>query len=217
MVVRSSGLAQPDQAGLPVWGRKPVLEYFFFTASLADLLKEEVGLSEEQFLAAQRIAMQEGEEIHRLEQESREFLSNSKVSDKAKKDWLVETGYNQKVLDIVRTSQVELEIAVGSEMYPLLVNWIEQRWLTEKALHTSASTTTEPRTYSIYATRYDTSAYTVALPDKCVKFSNIGWDEGCSGYGYDPGGDYRVRVAYQGASATVKVLEAGPWNLDDTY
>jgi len=217
IVARSSGLAQPNRAGLPVWGRKPVLEYFFFTASLADLLKKEVGLSEEQFLAAREIALQEGEEILRLEQESREFLSNNKLSDKENKDRLVETGYNRKVLDVIRTSQTELESAVGSEVYTTLVNWIEWRWLTEKALHDVATTTTGPRTFSIYATRYDTSAYTVALPDKCVKFSNIGWDEGCSGYGYDPGGDYRVRVAYQGASATVKVLEAGPWNLDDTY
>ena len=217
IAVRSSGLAQPDQAGLPVWGRKPVLEYFFFTASLSDLLKAQVGLSEEQFLAAREIAGREGEDIRRLEQESRETLATSKLSDMEKKDLLDVTRYNQKILDIVDASQTELEIALGSEMYPLLVNWIEQRWLTEKTLHTSALTTDGPRTYSIYATRYDTSAYTVALPDKCVKFSNIGWDEGCSSYGYVPGGDYRVNVAYKGANATVKVLEAGPWNLDDTY
>lgn len=73
-----------------------------------------------------------------------------------------------------------------------------------------------PRSFEVYATRYDSGgAYTVALPDKCLKFSNAG-NHLCEDMGYAVGQNYTVFLSYRKSTAA-KVLESGPWNVDDNY
>ena len=55
------------------------------------------------------------------------------------------------------------------------MGWAENRWQKEQILHGSVQRGNGPRTYKIYATRYDAGdRYSVALPDKCLKFTNGG-------------------------------------------
>jgi LysM repeat protein len=83
-------------------------------------------------------------------------------------------------------------------------------------LHGSPLKTAGPRTFRIFATRYDSGgAYTVALPDQCVKFSNAG-NSVCAEDGYQLGWNYNVFLSYEGSTAAA-VLESGPWNIDDNY
>jgi LysM repeat protein len=72
------------------------------------------------------------------------------------------------------------------------------------------------RTFRVYATRFDSGgSYIVALPDKCVKFANAG-NSVCADEGYRANQNYSVSLNYKGGT-TAKVLESGPWNIDDTY
>ncbi len=58
-------------------------------------------------------------------------------------------------------------------------------------------------------------AYTVALPDQCLKLANGGLHT-CDDDGYQAGAGYAVALRYK-KSAGVGVGEAGPWNIDDNY
>jgi hypothetical protein len=71
--------------------------------------------------------------------------------------------------------------------------------------------------YSIWATQYSpntSGAIEVALPDKYLKFANLGWD---TTY---PDPPYVVNVNYPTTNQSllsVHVDEVGPWNEDDNY
>jgi LysM repeat protein len=80
-----------------------------------------------------------------------------------------------------------------------------------------ASPLQSARSYKIYATHYKakSGAYTVALPDKCLKFANGGLHT-CDDLGYIAGGNYSIILTFQGSTGAV-VGEAGPWNIDDNF
>jgi len=219
--LRSSGLANPAPAPAsePVWGRKPVLAYFFLTSSLAEILQKEVGIPEPQFREIQDLARQEAAQLEALEAASLEIVADNRLTLSQKRAQIASRGYNQQAAAIIVDSQQQLGALLDERTYDRLVAWIESRWLVERELHGSPQAAASPsgaRTYSIYATRYDAGgAYAVALPDKCVKFANIGWHT-CDEYGYQINQNYSVKLKYQN-SVTAKVLESGPWNVDDAY
>lgn len=80
-------------------------------------------------------------------------------------------------------------------------------------------------TYRVFATQYEPhtpGAVEVAVPDRCVKFAALGNTSALAaancGAGYPLSLDYRVQVTRDdGRTATLPVLEVGPWNLDDNY
>ncbi|OGO27505.1 MAG: hypothetical protein A2Z16_17375 [Chloroflexi bacterium RBG_16_54_18] len=77
------------------------------------------------------------------------------------------------------------------------VAWIENRWIIEASIHSRPEENTHPssRTFQVYATRYDSGGdYYVALPDKCVKFTN-GGNSICSDEGYVVGQKYSVYLS----------------------
>jgi hypothetical protein len=203
-----------------VWGNKPLLEYFVLSATLSERLKEEVGLSDTQFDILRQITLNEVEQFRAMEEESKAIILDENLSLPEKRSQIAASGHNQRVLDAVDRSNRGLEDALGAETYIELVNWIEREWVSERDQHGILGFTPQgpstARTYSIFATRYDSNGvYTVALPDACVKFANQG-KHLCDGSGYEVGQDYSVKLAYQ-SSVTVEVLDSGPWNVDDNY
>ncbi len=207
--------SSPSQPG-PVWGEKPVLGYFVFTASLAEKLPQATGLSGDQLKAVEQITRHEVEALRALEQESLPIIQDPGLSLPEKRLRIKEMKYNERVEEIVRTSIEELKPALGGPAYARLSKWVENQWRKEVKLHGSASALSGPRTYRVFATRYDSNgAYTVALPDKCLKFAN-GGNHVCDGDGYIAGAGYTVFISYQGSTAAV-VGESGPWNVDDNF
>ncbi|MBN2550506.1 MAG: LysM peptidoglycan-binding domain-containing protein [Anaerolineales bacterium] len=199
----------------PVWGTKPLLGYFALTASLQEPLRDGAKLSERQFFKVQQIATQEIEQLRLLELQSRPIIQDSSLTLEQKRQRIVEMGYNQQVMRIVRDSNTALEQALDARTYFRLVGWIERCWSVERQLHGS-SAAAGARSYKIYATRYDSSgAYYAALPDQCVKFTNGGLKI-CEDKGYKVGKAYDVALTYK-KSTVARVGEAGPWNVDDTY
>jgi len=206
---------QPFNA-TPVWGKKPLLGYFVFTPSLVDLMRTGAGLSQAEFKIVQQVAKVEVEQLRELELESLEIIQNPSFSLEDKIKAIEALGYNQKIDGILQSSADRLERNLDQHTYRRFILWIENRWVVERLLHGNSAPAQAARTYRVFATRYDSGgAYTVALPDKCLKFANAG-NHVCDDDGYQVGQGYSVFISYQKSTAAT-VLESGPWNVDDNY
>lgn len=206
---------QPSESG-PLSGRKPVLGYFVLTASLAELLMQDMDLSADQFQTIQSIARKEADAIGALESESQLIIQNQDMDLAEKRAAIRSIGYNARVMEIVRDSQRSLQSSLSPNTYTGLEEWVTHRWEVERLLHGSPIQAEGPRTFRIFATRYDSGGgYTVALPDQCVKFSNAG-NSVCAEDGYQLGWNYNVFLSYKKSTAAA-VLESGPWNIDDNF
>ncbi len=214
--VRTRTLPNRTLPAGPVWGAKPVLGYFALTPSLADKMKSELRLSEAEFLTLRVIAQLEDEKLRSLEELSHMLVADPSLALEDKRTLIAEMDYNRQVMEVVSASQETLERTLSPEAYRRLVEWVESRWIVECDLHGSVLTAQGPRTFQIFATRYDAGdAYAVALPDKCLKFTN-GGNRLCEGDGYQVGQLYSVFVSYKESTAAT-VSESGPWNVDDNY
>ncbi len=144
------------------------------------------------------------------------ILADENLKAAEKREQIALSGYNQQVELAMQDTRQALENALDEETYARLVTWIERLWVAERDLHGAPAAPNAARTYSVYATRYDSGGvYTVALPDKCVKLAN-GGNSICNDSGYDTGENYSVRLHYED-TVTVRVRESGPWNADDNY
>jgi LysM repeat protein len=207
----------------PIWGSRPVLGYFALTPSLAGLLKDGARLSPDQFQIVQGAAEEEVAALQALESESRSVIHNPSLTLEEKRLRIAGMGYNLRLQSILQASQEKLQSSLDVRSYQKLAGWIESRWVVERELHgqagalaAAAPAASGPRSFSIFATRYDSKgAYTVALPDKCLKFSNAG-NSICADDGYSPGQGYSVIMSYKGSTGAV-VGESGPWNVDDNF
>jgi hypothetical protein len=217
--LRARASQMPSVIANPVWGRKPVLHYFIFTGDLARQLQSETGLSDAEFDIVRGVAQAEADRLDAIDAASRKILQNDQLKVAEKRQQIAASGYNQQVESTMQDTHRALENALGEQTYARLVAWIEERWVEEQSLHglnAEPDATHASRTYSVYATRYDSGgAYTVALPDKCLKLAN-GGNHLCDDSGYSTGASYSVRLNYQDA-VTVKVGESGPWNVDDNF
>lgn len=200
---------------LLVWEKKPVLGYFLLTDSLVEQLRQEQILNDEEIRAISQVARRERQAITLLEYESRTYLSNPALSNAELRQRVAEYHYNDILDAILDDSRIDLQTKLEPVRYSLLVGWIEKQWQQEREAH-GAVAPAAARSYSIFATRYDSKgAYGVALPDKCLKFSNAG-NHVCDGDGYTVNQGYSVYLSYKKSTAAV-VIESGPWNVDDNY
>jgi LysM repeat protein len=209
----------------PVWGSKPVLAFILLDPERSGQLRADLGLTPEQFQAIQQIAQQENKQIQALESKSRAILGNPNLTQFQKTGWVTQSNYNQRVVDVLEHNQQALYKVLGSDLYQKLVRWIETSWSQKQAyfnrpigvykIMAKLAPKTYPRSFEIYATRYDAGdRKIVALPDKCLKFANGGALQ-CTGYAYEQG--YSVAISYEGNLVVALVAESGPWNVDDNY
>ncbi len=217
-MVRTIPIGSAPPAEGPVWGSRPLLGYFALTPSLAGLLQEGARLSPGEFQLVQTTAREETQALEALEAESLAVIQDPSLTLEDKRQRIARMGYNARVDAIVQASQLRLQTGLDPRSYRRLVRWVEARWIVERELHghVAAPAAAGPRSYRIFATRYDSNgAYTVALPDKCLKFSNAG-NSICSDDGYSTGMGYSVIMSYKGSTGAV-VGESGPWNVDDNF
>jgi LysM repeat protein len=217
LAVSAPASAQPS---VRVWGSRPLLSYFALTQSLVEPFQHGADLTDAQFALVEQVAYREAANLQSLFQESQVLLAGD-----APLFWkrlrLVWMGYNRRVDAITSASDAQLQLDLGPLAYQRLVAWIEARWPLERQVHTevfahSNATASAPRTFRVYATRYDSNGrYTAALPDKCVKFTN-GGSSVCADDGYQVGVRYEIFITYK-KSVGVVVAESGPWNVDDAY
>jgi len=148
-------------------------------------------------------------------------IDNPTLSLAEKQQHIAAMGYNQQVDTAIYASDQRLRQSLPAATYNRLVSWIERRWPVEQTLHGSTgsvilSNLIGVRSYQVFATRYDSKgAYTVALPDQCLKFANGGLHL-CDSKGYTAGAGYAVAISYK-SGLGVMVGESGPWNIEDNY
>lgn len=218
--------ARPEDES--VWGVKPVLAHVLLNPERAARLRQELDLTEAQFESILEVARWEAWQVERLEAESLEILHDPALSHQDKVRWVMESGYNQRIAGLLAQNQRTLANRLGTQAYAGLVDWIKAQWKLESqlfslcpsnrkglAMLSGNAAQTYPRSFEIYATRYDAGdRKIVALPDKCLKFANGGALQ-CDGYAY--GQAYSVAISYEGNLVVALVGESGPWNIDDNY
>ena len=201
---------------IPVWGTKPLLGYMMMTESVSADLQMSGRVSQKQFSIVRDITIGEYKKLGRLETASLYVINNPELSIVDKRKLIKRMKYNQQVYLILKQAQVELRKELGIIAYWKLVGEIETKWKEEKVVHGIVQKGSGPRTYKIYATRYDAGdRYSVALPDKCLKFANGGLHV-CDDKGYSTKQNYYVYLNYK-KHTTALVAESGPWNVDDNY
>lgn len=235
--------SRPAWAGAspPAGSARPPLSYFALTASLQAPLRLGARLGPAQFALVRHIAEGEQAQLRRLRLESQPIVTDPALSLEQKRLRLQRMGYNRRVEAIVYASDRALRSALDPAAHARLVAWIEARWPLEQRLHGVKpgaglldwdagsllarlfpalapldKPLNAPRTYKIFATRYDAKGrYTAALPDQCVKLTNGGLRT-CVDKGYVVGQRYEIFMSYK-KGVGVLVAEAGPWNIDDTF
>jgi len=199
------------------WGQKPVLAYLALTdGPLEDLRASDI-LSEQQVGQVQDAARQEQEQLRRLAETSLPIILTPDLSLPQKRTLLRLFGYNSRVSQVIRDSRMTLCARLGLPGCLRLAAWTQGQWEVERLLHGIPSWQSSPRTYTIFATHYNSKGKPiVALPDACLKLAN-GGSQSCNSKGYQTGQGYTVFIGYKGKAAAFLVGEAGPWNVDDNY
>ena len=222
------GVTQASTGGT-AWGRLPVLEQYLLSSGSAEEIQAALGLSGAEIERLQALAFEESDRLRQLERESQAILADPGLSIAQKRALIETSGYNQRLAGILAESQAVMAETLEEDDYRALVDWIENSWQAERAAWeaglsgepstvsaAAAAQASPPRTFEVYATRYDAGgAYYIALPDKCLKFAN-GSAMRCSD-GYEYGQNYSVAITYEGRTVYATVGESGPWNIDDNY
>ncbi len=167
--------------------------------------RKQVNLSGSEWEDVKTIAGIEYYRLRRLEEISRPVVKNPTSPLWLKRLQITWMKYNQQVDAIVADTDRALLETLGDPKYRSLVAWIEKRWVVEASIHSRPEVNIHPssRSFQVYATRYDSGgAYYVALPDKCVKFTN-GGNSICSDEGYVVGQKYSVYLSYNGSTGAV--------------
>ena len=218
-----------------VWNYHPPLSYFALDGSLQAPLRMGARLSPAQFAQVQRIATGEQAQLRRQLEASQSIVANPTLSLEQKRLYIQLSGYNRQVQAILYTSDQALRQALDPAAYTRMVSWMDRRWPLEVRLHGIPPARLDyrllpdllswiiplsaPRTYEIFATRYDSKGrYTAALPDQCVKLTNGGLRT-CADKGYIAGQRYEIFMSYKNGNKGVGlvVAETGPWNIDDNF
>lgn len=200
----------------PLDSGKDVLYYLFWTKDTKlekDLvnLQKSLKLSSEQMSTLKALGLKQSQ-------------TNDELSDNASSSSIGAEKYNA----FVKTEADKTNQAIQSIMkvnYQSFRNWIATWWQGERSFRKNlisqddAKNSITPKlgitTHTIYATQYNPNTpgtTQVALPDKYLKFANLGWDYT---YWAPP---YTVSVrSSAGSLSDVKVNEVGPRNEDDNY
>jgi len=80
-------------------------------------MKEEAGLSDTQFKNVQMIAQQELDELEYLERESLPIVQDPNLSLAQKRSRIEQMKYNERVFEIAKRSQEQLEVVLDSSTF----------------------------------------------------------------------------------------------------
>ena len=216
-------------ADQPAWGNKPVLAHYLLNSELAGEMKHELTLTDAQIAVLIEIASREAHQVRVLEGESLDIINDNGLNHAQKEEMIIQMAYNLRLSRILDENQALLRDQLGIVEHRRVTKWMEEMWNAERNLSEqeserlgwepeskSLTQSTYPRSFEVYATRYDAGGrYIIALPDKCLKFANGGAMQCSDGYQY--GQNYSVAISYNGKMVVATVGESGPWNIDDNY
>ena len=214
----TTALASANGAENPLYSNKEILNYLFWTRD--EKLQKDVaglqatlGLSEDQMSQLKDWGLRERISVRTLQ--------NKKLTS---------VSFNTSVAEVFNERNVALQGILGKK-YKAFEEWVSTWWSGERNYRKTwlaqryGTFADIDRISGIFATQYEPNtpgAYEVALPDKYIKFANLGWwsdipDEIEDTYGDPP---YEVNVYNPDTDLAVlgvSVDEVGPWNEDDNY
>ncbi len=130
--------------------------------------------------------------------------------------------YNKQVVRIMTNTDKSLRKLLGSRYLDFrkgIRKWWSSEQLRVKQIkeQSEASTLSDAVYCNVYGTQYNGNTnYEVALPDKYVKFANLGWPT-LPQYNNLPYTSDIYREENDSWVYRVTVREVGPWNEDDNY
>lgn len=202
----------------PLDSGKEILFYLLYTENDDKLIndvrnmKSDLKLSEEQFIALKEIGLNE-------------HLKDNELNEKSKIDTYknnIESVnlYNNNIYKLTDQRNQELiRVFKSTEELEKFRDWIYNWWIKEcdYRMNRNSIRADIDRVSNIWATQYypnKSGSIEASLPDKKLKFANLGWP---NGYSNPP---YTVNVYNPKNSKSVKnveILDVGPWNEDDNY
>ena len=185
---------------------KDVLYYAFYTKDIdiEEGLKD-IGLTNVEVQTLKEVALSQFENTNKTKALYKNKTSEMEVAE-----------YNNLIL--LQAQQTKKEVKnVLKEKYEDTITYLTEFW-NQTSRRESVSTidwdASDDCDIEVYATQFDIDDYCVALPDKYLKFANLGWD-----YTYE-NPEYTVDViSYNRGTAVynVPVNDVGPWNELDDY
>ncbi len=128
--------------------------------------------------------------------------------------------FNDRAEALARAEVLAVVDVLGGDL-PAFEAWAEAAWEADRAWLTALRSAPRPPgtalAYTVFGTQYAaTTNDEVAIPDKCIKFANLGWSLSDCPSGYDET-DYHVTLDRDAHHRLVWVGDVGPWNIDDNY
>jgi len=203
------------------WMAKPVLPLLLLTAgveyeqAVADVAAV-VPLAPEELADLRAIAVHEAQALSFLHSQSNAVVQNEALTLEARRRGIEEMNYNSRLADIMRDTNGAVRDLLGRK-YARFRGAIRDWWAGERARVAARDAGPRPladiTSRSVFATQYyGYTNYEIALPDKKIKFANLGWPDG---YPYPP---YTATLYRSGYWVwNVLIREVGPWNIDDNY
>jgi hypothetical protein len=218
------GWAQQALAGInradfeAIWLEKPVLSNILYNESRLAQLATDLTLSSATLADVRQLNLQEKEAVAQLYQASERIVRNETLAPAQQRAELAALNYNERVGEIAHATWAALRQQLNSQDWSRFLNWALDRWnedLTKSAVRiTPVTDSIYAISYTVFATQYNGySDWEVAIPDKYIKFANLGWETHA---GYEDG-PFNVGLERQGLSQQVLVKDVGPWNIDDNY
>lgn len=195
-----------------LFGKKELLSYFLITddlkmqGDLEDFIFD-LNVSEDQLSLLYTIAQQERENASLY---SKNLISDEELSE--------------------RYSDIDISLQNIFDDYNAYKEWITKWYLDDinyrndfnDFIGMQDTRSGVNRRYYVFATQFSHTSQGVALPDKYIKFANLGWHsdipENVRQYYYDT--PYTVNLYNPSNDKTVLnalVVDSGPWNIDDSY
>ncbi len=198
--------------------QKPRLAYLLSNTENLQKLQTDLNLTDSQKDAIESIVKEEAGGLRELDKDANAIVGAESQSLTEKRNQINAMGFNGQVetLESEALTQIKYHLQNQTAEFD---KWIDEQWAKEVAEHGLAAfkASSSSLSYRVFATQYHPnppSTYEVALPDKYIKFANLGWEHR-SGYERN---DYTVDLSFSGKSVSrVKILDVGPWNQDDNY
>lgn len=209
-----------SQTNFDPWTVKPVLSYLFETQDpklKSDLssLKNTLSLTDIEFNEFATIAQNEAVAVNRIKEVNDLALAKGQNLDEKRE---VANSFNKNINDSLKSADQHVQELLNNK-YQTFREWIKTWWSTETSYRSKQNVTISPLgsdtsyVLTLYATQYNANTqYEVALPDKYLKYSYLGWPRP-SNYN----GTYSVLLTNGTYSTYADVKEVGPWNEDDNY
>ncbi|MAE71600.1 MAG: hypothetical protein CME06_14170 [Gemmatimonadetes bacterium] len=207
--------AQEERVGEigPDLQEKPVLATILLNPEHEERLREVEILSPRKVEGLLDLALEEARWIDNLVQRSNANLREL-PSGLARRRSVQISDYEAEVAALTASSRSGLAELLDAREAELFLTWLDEAWSLDRARARRDEDEAGLR-YTVFLTQYfGYSNYEIAIPDKYLKFANLGWE-------YHPGYEdppYNVTLRYEGRTVTaVGVLDVGPWNIDDNY